>query len=86
MLNDLFMARNYATCAGRADPSAADAQLAWLRQQLEEARANKQKIWVVGHIPPGVDLYATATRRLDVCGGQRPTMFLSSEKMADVTR
>src|ERR1035441_10687057 len=84
VLNDLFMAKNYATCAGKADPAAADAQIAWLRQQLAEARANKQKVWVMGHIPPGVDLYATARRMTDVCGGQSPTMFLSSEKMADV--
>jgi sphingomyelin phosphodiesterase acid-like 3 len=84
VLNDLFMAKNYATCAGKPDSSAADAQIAWLRQQLTEARANKQKIWVMGHIPPGIDLYATARRMADVCGGQSPTMFLSSEKMADV--
>jgi sphingomyelin phosphodiesterase acid-like 3 len=84
VLNDLFMSSNYATCAGKADPTAADAQLAWLRQQLTEARANKQKVWVMGHIPPGIDLYATVTRRLDVCGGQSPTMFLSSERIADV--
>lgn len=84
VLNDLFMSKNYATCAGKADPATADAQLAWLRQQLSEARANKQKIWVMGHIPPGIDLYATMSRFIDVCGGQAPIMYLSSEKMADV--
>ena len=84
VLNDLFMAKNYTTCAGKPDSSAADAQIAWLREQLTEARANKQKIWVMSHIPPGIDLHATATRFIDVCGGQTPIMFLSSEKMADV--
>jgi sphingomyelin phosphodiesterase acid-like 3 len=83
VVNDLFMSKNYATCAGKADPTAADAQLAWLRQQFSEARANKQKIWVMGHIPPGIDLYATATRFIDVCGGQASILYLSSEKMAD---
>jgi sphingomyelin phosphodiesterase acid-like 3 len=84
VLDDIFMSKNYATCAGKADPAAADAQLAWLRQQLAEARAGKRKIWVMGHIPPGVDLYATARKLTDICGGQSPTMFLSSEKMVDV--
>jgi sphingomyelin phosphodiesterase acid-like 3 len=84
VLNDLFMAKNYATCAGKTDSSAADAQLAWLRQQLAEARANKQKIWVMGHIPPGIDLYATARKTTDLCGGQNPIMFLASETLADV--
>jgi len=83
VLNNIFMSKNYATCAGKPDPSAADAQLAWLRQQLTEARAKKQKVWVMGHIPPGIDLYATASRLIDVCGGQAPIMYLSSEKMAD---
>lgn len=84
VLNDIFMSSNYATCAGKSDPGAAETQLAWLRQQLAEARANKQKIWVMGHIPPGVDLYSTASRMRDVCGGQSPVMFLESEKLANV--
>jgi sphingomyelin phosphodiesterase acid-like 3 len=83
VLNDLFMSSKYATCAGKADQSAADAQLAWLEQQLTEARRNKEKIWVMGHIPPGVDVSGTVTKMGDVCGGQGPAMFLSSEKMAD---
>jgi sphingomyelin phosphodiesterase acid-like 3 len=84
VLNDLFMSKNYTTCAGKTEPAAADAQLTWLSKQLAQARASKQKVWVMGHIPPGIDLHATATKKIDVCGGQSPVMFLSSEKMADV--
>jgi sphingomyelin phosphodiesterase acid-like 3 len=84
VLDDLFMSKNYATCAGMADQAGANAQIAWLQQQLAEARASKQKIWVVGHIPPGVDLYSTMKKMADVCGGQKPGMFLPSEKMADM--
>jgi sphingomyelin phosphodiesterase acid-like 3 len=83
VLNDIFMSSRYATCAGRADSSASDAQIAWLRQQLAEARNHKQKIWVMGHIPPGVDLYATMRKMTDICGGSKPVMFLSSEGLAD---
>ena len=84
VLNDIFMSKNYSTCAGKSDPAAADAQIAWLRQQLAEARAGKETIWVMGHIPPGVDLYTTATKMIDVCGGRSPVMYLSTEKLADV--
>jgi sphingomyelin phosphodiesterase acid-like 3 len=84
VLNDIFMSKSYTTCSGKPDATAADEQLAWLRQQIAEARANKQKVWVMGHIPPGVDLYATASKMVDVCGGRNPVMFLSSEKLADV--
>jgi len=84
VLDDLFMSKSYATCAGKADSTGSEAQFAWLQQQLTEARASKQKIWVMGHIPPGVDLYSTMKRMGDLCGSQTPAMFLSSEKMADV--
>jgi sphingomyelin phosphodiesterase acid-like 3 len=84
VLNDIFMSKSYATCSGKPDPRATDAQLTWLSKKLAEARTSKQKVWVMGHIPPGVDLHSTATKRIDVCGGQSPVMFLSSEKMADV--
>ena len=83
VLNDLFMSSKYTTCAGKNDSSGADAQIVWLQQQLTDARLNKEKIWVMGHIPPGVDLHGTVTKMRDVCGGQKPEMFLSSEKMAD---
>jgi sphingomyelin phosphodiesterase acid-like 3 len=83
VLNDIFMSKNYASCSGKPDPAAADSQLTWLRQQLAEARASKQKVWVMGHIPPGIDLYTTLRKLTDVCGGRDPVMFLSSEKLAD---
>jgi len=83
VLNDLFMSKNYSTCAGKSDAAEADAQIAWLRRQLTEARAHKQKVWVMGHIPPGIDLYSTMKGLGDICS-RAPAMFLSSEKMADV--
>jgi sphingomyelin phosphodiesterase acid-like 3 len=83
VLNDLFMSRNYATCAGRADSSAAQAEMIWLGSQLNEARARKQKVWVMGHIPPGVDFYAALQKLRQVCDGAATPMFLSSGKLAD---
>jgi sphingomyelin phosphodiesterase acid-like 3 len=85
VLDDLFMSKNYKTCANQPDPKAAAPQMAWLAKQLADARTNKQKVWVMGHIPPGVDLYSSAKRLSGICNGtQKPAMFLSSEEMADV--
>jgi sphingomyelin phosphodiesterase acid-like 3 len=84
VLDDLFMSKSYRTCAGARDPQAAAPQIAWLAKQLADARAHKQKVWVMGHIPPGVDLYSTEKKMIDFCAGQKPVMFLSSEEMADV--
>jgi sphingomyelin phosphodiesterase acid-like 3 len=83
VLNDIFMSSNYRTCSRNADQTAVDEQLAWLEQQLADARRNNETIWVMGHIPPGVDLHGTVTKMRDVCHGQSPEMFLSSEKMAE---
>jgi sphingomyelin phosphodiesterase acid-like 3 len=84
VLDDTFMSSNYTTCAGKPDQTESAAQLAWLAQQLADARANQQKIWVMGHIPPGVDLHASVKKMANLCEGQEPAMFLSSEKMADL--
>jgi sphingomyelin phosphodiesterase acid-like 3 len=83
VLDDLFMARQYAACDGKANPAAAAAQIAWLEQQLDAARRNQEKVWVMSHIPPGVNPYATATKVLDLCSGGKPQMFLSSEALPE---
>jgi sphingomyelin phosphodiesterase acid-like 3 len=84
VLDDLFMSTKYATCGGKADPAEAETQLAWLAQQLAEARRNNQKVWLMAHIPPGVDGHASAARIDQVCGAKGPKMFLGSEKIAEV--
>jgi sphingomyelin phosphodiesterase acid-like 3 len=84
VLDDLFMAARYKTCGGKADASSAAAQIAWLKQQLNEARDKKEKVWVMAHIPPGVDSYATARQAMILCAGGRPKMFLSSEALPEL--
>ncbi len=84
VLDDLFMSARYQTCGGKADAAPAAAQIAWLKQQLNEARDKKEKVWVMAHIPPGVDSYATARAWMALCAGGKPKMFLSSEALPEV--
>jgi sphingomyelin phosphodiesterase acid-like 3 len=84
VVNDLFMSLNYSTCAGKPDPAPATVQLAWLREQLAQARRMGQKVWVMGHIPTGVDPYSTMAKFKDVCGTESAAMFLTSDKLADL--
>ena len=84
VVNDLFLSPSYRTCAGKSDSAAADAQMAWMQKELTEARRLRQKVWVMGHIPPGVDPYSTIAKIKDVCGSQMPEMFLSSDRMAEL--
>lgn len=83
VLDNLFMSAHYRSCGGAADAEPAARQMAWLKQQLEAARASNEKVWVMAHIPPGVDPYSTAAKVRDLCGAGKPVMFLSSEALPD---
>jgi sphingomyelin phosphodiesterase acid-like 3 len=84
VVNDVFLSPKYSTCAGREDPAPAAEEMRWLSGQLKQAREAGQRVWVMGHIPPGIDPFSTISKFRDVCGGQPPVMFLSSDKMADL--
>lgn len=84
VLDDLYASGKYVTCAARPDPAPAAAQLAWLETQLSSAREHSEHVWVMSHIPPGVDLYSTARKLTNVCGGAHAVMFLGSEKLPEV--
>jgi sphingomyelin phosphodiesterase acid-like 3 len=81
VLDNLFMSRRYQTCGGEEDAKPAAEQIAWMERQLNAAREKGEKIWVMAHIPPGVDAYSTATKGKNICGGNEPTMFLLSEAL-----
>ncbi len=84
VINDTFLSPKYKTCGGKHDATGSDAELQWLKEQLADARRRGQRVWVVGHIPPGVDPYSTLSKFRDVCGGQDPEMFLTSDKLPDL--
>jgi sphingomyelin phosphodiesterase acid-like 3 len=84
VVNDLFLSPKYATCSGKSDTTAATAQMTWLDQQLTAAQQAGQQVWVMGHIPPGIDPYSTATKLRNVCGGDKAVTFLASNQMADL--
>jgi sphingomyelin phosphodiesterase acid-like 3 len=65
VLDDLYLSQGYGPCTvtqGSAqhppsDPAAAE--IAWLKAQLRQAQLHHQRVWVMGHIPPGLNLYET---------------------------
>lgn len=60
-VNSIYFAPRYRdTCAAGPKPDPAQQQMQWLERQLAKARTHKQKVWLILHIPPGVDGYATA--------------------------
>jgi sphingomyelin phosphodiesterase acid-like 3 len=87
VLQDIFESAHYFGCDARPNSAPAAEQIAWLRRQLTEARAAGQQIWVMAHIPPGIDVYSTYHRYLfapgEACSVKQPQMFLSSEALGD---
>jgi sphingomyelin phosphodiesterase acid-like 3 len=84
VLNDNFQSRKHMNCGGKPEQVGVEAGILWLNRELYAARQNKEQVWVMGHIPAGIDPYSTFAKFTDVCGGAKPVMFLSSERLADV--
>ncbi|HEX9202284.1 MAG TPA: metallophosphoesterase [Acidobacteriaceae bacterium] len=85
VLDNLYESAAYKTCAAQPDPAAEDPQLVWLSAQLKQVRARHQQAWVVGHIPPGVNLYSTYNLSPGFCGsGTPPAPFLADNKLNDL--
>ena len=82
VLQDIFESKRYANCDGTPDKTAAAKQIEWLRAELAAAAQKHEKVWVMAHIPPGIDAYSTFSKG-NVCGGGDPTMFLGSAALGD---
>jgi sphingomyelin phosphodiesterase acid-like 3 len=87
MMQDIFESKKFTTCKGNDSTAEATAQVDWLRAQLTAARAHHEHIWVMAHIPPGVDAYSTFTKSAkpkapDACRYTDPELFLNSELFA----
>lgn len=80
ILNDVLLSPQHKNCAGKPDTAPGDAELAWLQQQLDSARAANDNVWVMGHIPPGVDAYSTLAHGVR-CPAKSPVMFLATNKL-----
>lgn len=84
VLNDIFLSPQYRTCRGTTDDKAADSELDWLEGQLAEARRSGERVWVMGHIPPGVNAYATVRHFRNVCGHEKADLFLEPDRLDDL--
>jgi hypothetical protein len=58
-LATLLRAINYKNACGdqMADPGSDE--IKWLEVELQKAAAAKEKVWLVYHIPPGIDVFST---------------------------
>ncbi len=73
-LNSIFMSQKYQAlssaqgCKPVASTAAADL-MEWLEHQLAAAEQAHEKVWLMFHIPPGIDGYASAMKHQKLAGG-----------------
>ncbi len=59
-LNDVFFSQNYRNiCGSRGGRDPGRETLAWLTAELAAAQRAQQRVWLVYHVPPGIDGYRT---------------------------
>jgi sphingomyelin phosphodiesterase acid-like 3 len=58
-LNTNFFSVNYKNPCGTPGPDAGMKELEWLDAELLLARAEGKRVWLLFHIPPGMDVYDT---------------------------
>jgi sphingomyelin phosphodiesterase acid-like 3 len=68
-LNTNFFSTNYKNPCGTPGPDPGLRQLQWLKGELLLARAEHKRVWLLFHIPPGMDVYDSETY-----GGKCPTL------------
>jgi sphingomyelin phosphodiesterase acid-like 3 len=83
VIDDTFMAAHFSSCSGKDDRTGENLTLSWLSEQLNAARGAHQRIWVIGHIPPSIDLKGSISRATVSTCGHAPKTYLDSGKLAD---
>jgi sphingomyelin phosphodiesterase acid-like 3 len=85
VLDDIYMMTKFATCeADDKDQRGAQEQMAWLTKELDGARQRGERVWVLGHVPPEVDLKGSLAKGLAMCMGGGAEMYLSSDALESV--
>jgi sphingomyelin phosphodiesterase acid-like 3 len=60
VLNTVFFSANYRNQCGNPKDDPAGDEIRWLAAQLKDAAMKKERVWLLYHIPPGIDAFNTA--------------------------
>ncbi|MFO0993536.1 MAG: metallophosphoesterase [Hyphomicrobiales bacterium] len=75
VLNDVLWSAEYRDVCGSSGMAAAEAMLTWFKARLDAARAANRKVWMVHHIPAGIDAFATMKSKETACS-KKPVSFM----------
>jgi sphingomyelin phosphodiesterase acid-like 3 len=77
-LNTNFFSTNYKNPCGKPGPDPGLRQLVWLDAELRLARTEGKRVWLLFHIPPGMDVYDTEEYG-GACPDVKPETFWKDE-------
>lgn len=79
-LNTTFFSSNYAMKCGNTKPDPGADEMNWLKAELKKAAAANEKVWLVYHILPGIDVFTTLSKNKNTKPGtpMKLTMFWDS--------
>ena len=79
--SDKYRAASFANACSAVDSDAAGRTFTWLESNLAQARAANQKVWLMFHIPPGIDGYSTMVTYRQLSRGVPPSQQLCQKSI-----
>ncbi len=67
VINDVLWSQRYQNACGKDGLAGGAAQMAWLTAALAAQKAAGGRVWMVHHIPWGIDPYSTEHAKADTC-------------------
>jgi sphingomyelin phosphodiesterase acid-like 3 len=62
VLNSNFFSRKYRNACGNPNAQPGRDEMKWLEQQLQSAEKQQERVWLLYHIPPGIDVFSSLTK------------------------
>lgn len=59
-VDSTFLSPKYKDACGAGQPDPGAEEMQWLERKLAEAKTQHKKVWLIFHIPPGIDGYASS--------------------------
>jgi sphingomyelin phosphodiesterase acid-like 3 len=75
VLNNTFFSINYKNACGDQTDDPGSEEIRWLEVELQKAAAAREKVWLVYHIPPGIDVFSTLLRQKQASVDQTPQVI-----------
>jgi sphingomyelin phosphodiesterase acid-like 3 len=84
VINDVYLMPKYTNCEAAVDNAGQEQQLTFLQQQLDIARLQHRRVWLLGHLPPAINPAASLAVKPSICKGGEPVSFQSTEDLAQL--